>query len=436
MRMKLKLGSAVAITALTLAGCSPGDTAPKEPDGSEEVTLRIATSTIVEKAEGAIEQAYADAYMTEHPNVKIEFIGVPSNELQAKLVTMATGGDMPDIFFTFAEFVPQAHEMGLAADLEPLLGEDFIKGFHPTAVKQSTIDGVMEMAPWFVIPTGMLYRTDWFEEAGLEPPETIDDFVAAAQALTQDTDNDGNVDRWGVALLGSADNSGGGRFVPLMRSMGAAELFQDNAGKWDTGYDSEEGVAAFQLYGDLVNKYQVVPPGVLSTSYAEAVSLIASEKAGMMITGSNGIGAVLAENPDLDGKLASIPLPHATGSTPAASAGFCGYSISESSEVKDIAADYLKFILSKENQVEWTTATGRLPSRLDAQADPAVNAPALQGWIKAIDYAYDLPAVPYYETVLLASAEAYQSVILGQATAQEAADRAAAAVREEIKNAQ
>src|SRR5690606_29147529 len=120
---------------------------------------------------------------------------------------------------------------------------------------------------FFTIPTGLLYRTDLFEEAGLTPPETWDEFIEVAKKLTVDTDGDGSIDRWGFAMVGSNNGSGGSRFVPVMRSFGAQELVESGDG-WTTEFDTDAAAAAFQLYGDLVNEYEVVPPGPLQTSYA------------------------------------------------------------------------------------------------------------------------------------------------------------------------
>src|SRR5690606_19618337 len=118
-----------------------------------------------------------------------------------------------------------------------------------------------------------------------------------------------------------------------MRSFGAQELVESGDG-WSTEFDTTAAAAAFQLYGDLVNKYEVVPPGPLQTSYAEAFNNMASDKAAMMITGPHSIGAITAVNPELEGKLAGVPIPHAPGEEPSSSLGMLGWSIAEQSEHK------------------------------------------------------------------------------------------------------
>ena len=181
----LKFGLVLALIALS--GLSLAQT-----------TLRIMSSTIVESPEGDVEQAIADAFMAENPDITIEFIGTPMNDMFKVLTTNAIGGELPDIFTNTPEFAAQAADLGIAADLYEVFDEDFLAGFYPTTLEEATVDGKLILLPWFTVPVGVLYRADWFEEAGLEGPQTWDDFVNAAQTLTQDTDGDG---RWTAGVL-------------------------------------------------------------------------------------------------------------------------------------------------------------------------------------------------------------------------------------------
>ena len=432
--MKRPVIGAVALAAsglLLLSACA-GSGSSASGD-AEPITLTVMSATIVEDPDGKAEQAMADAYMKENPNVKIEFIGTPMNEMYAKLTAMATGGQVPDVFTNSPEFSSQADDLGVVEPLDDLLGADYIAGFEEAPLAQAQLNDQTQFAPFFTIPTGLLYRTDLFEEAGVEPPTTWDEFIDVAQELTVDTDGDGATDRWGFAMVGSNNGSGGSRFIPIMRSFGAQELVADGDG-WATEFDTEAEAAAFQLYGDLVNKYKVVPPGPLQTSYAEAFTLMATDKAAMMVTGPHSIGAIYAVNPELKGKLAGVPLPHAPGEEPSAALGMLGFSISSSSENKEVAADYLKFILSKKNQLAWNEATGRLPTRSDAAADPQIQRPELAGFLDAQQYAFAFPPVPYYPNIQVIAAEQYQAVITGQATAEQAAKTAGERTQTEIDN--
>jgi len=378
-------------------------------------------------------QKYADDYMKLNPNVTIEFIGVPANELYAKTNTLAIGGSMPDVFINSPEFMAQAHDLGIVADLEEVFGADFFEGFSEGPLAMAELDGKYQFAPWFTIPVTLLYRSDLLAEAGLEPPATWDEFRETAKKLTVDIDGDGTVDRWGFAMIGTNNGSGASRFFLLLRSHGADELVADGD-SWTTQFDSAGSVAAFKLFGDLVNEDKSVPPGPLQTGYGEAVSLIATDKAAMMVTGPHTIGAVLDQNPELDGKLAGAILPSLPGEDPDINLGMFGWAVSESSKHKDVAADYIKFVLSQENQVAWNAATGRLPTRLDALADPAIDKPMLRGFVAAAKYGYQPPTAKFYPELFSVAGDNYQAVIAGQKTPEQAAKDAAEATRQIIDN--
>jgi len=417
-------------TKLTAAILALGLTAAAH--GADEVTLTVLSSTIVEGPEGKAEQSYADEYMSLNPDVTIEFIGVPANELYAKANALAISGQMPDVYINSPEFMAQADDLGIVADLEAAFGAEYFDGFAEGPLAQATLDGKYQFAPWFTIPVTLLYRTDFFEEAGLELPGTWDEFREVAKALTVDTDGDGKTDRWGFALIGTNNGSGASRFFQIMRSHGAAELIEGGDG-WTTQFDSPEAQAAFALLGDLVDDGSI-PPGPLQTGYGEAVSLIASGKAAMMITGPHSIGAILEQAPDLEGKLAGAVLPSVEGVDPDINLGMFGWAIASDSDNKDVAADYIKFVLNKDNQLSWNSATGRLPTRLDALDDPQIARPELAGFIEAAQFGYQPPTVKYYPEVFSIAGDNYQAVLIDQMTPEEATKNAAERTARLIEN--
>jgi ABC-type glycerol-3-phosphate transport system substrate-binding protein len=422
----------LGLIGVALSGCGSNDSA-KNSDANKDITLTVLSPLVVESPSDEVEKAYASEYHKLHPHVTIKFIGVPMNDAYAKISTLATGGDMPDIFINSPEFSTKAKQLGIVADMDKLLGPSYLKGFAAAPLKQAKIGGETQFAPYFTIPTGLLYRSDLFKDAGITPPTTWDDFEADAKKLTVDTNNDGKTDRWGFAMVGTNDGSGGSRFIPVMRTFGAKELTKSGS-TWKTQFDADGAVQAFKLYGDLVNKDKAVPPGPLQTGYAQANALMATDKAAMMITGPHTIGAILEQNPSLEGKLAGAPLPHAPGSKSVSVLGMLGWSVSSDSKHQQAAAEYIKFMLNKKNQLAFTAATGRFPTRNDALADPQVNRPELKGFIAAQDNAFLLPNVPYYADLQVIAGNAYQQVILKKMTPEQAAKSAADQTKQSISN--
>lgn len=444
--MKRKSLAVAGLLALSLglAACSSGGSsgAPAGPanatglpdaSATDPITLQVMSTTVVGDPEMTVEKQIAADFTAAHPNITVEFVGVNYNDYSTKLATVATSRTVPDVFASGPELASKIASLGIADDLTADLGSDFISGFDPSVIKDSYVDDTLQYAPYYTIPMSLIYRTDLFEAAGITPPTTWDDFVTDAQKLTVDTNGDGQTDRWGFAMVGTANGSGGARFVPVMRSFGGSELSQGSDGTWTSGMNSEGGIAALKLWGDLVNKYQVVPPGALNTGFPEAVNQMSSDKAAMIISGTNGIGAILAQAPQLAGKLGTAVLPAASGQKPVTVLGQLGWAISNQSKNKEAAAAYIKFFLSEKNQVAWTQATGRLATRTDALQSPELSDPTYAGAASATQYAVALPQVPYYSNVQVDAAKAYQAVISGTSPEQAAKD-AESQINQEVSN--
>ena len=414
--MSIILCAAMSVTILS--GCSGGSKEASEAKDSgaaqsqvdesteagspeETITLRI-LSTLATETEAPLEQAMADAYMKEHPNVKIELIGQPVNDMAKKIIALNTSGDLPDAFFMPTEFMSQAYDMGIIVDHEALLGEDFMSALNEKVVEYGKINNQLMMVPWHVIPVALIYRADWLAEAGIDKIETVDDFRNTAKTFTKDG-------HWGFSMVGTQNGSGEARFCQYVRTFGVNEVYQDESGKWVSDLTSDNYKKALQSFVDLALVDGVVPPGPTETGYPEAAAYFAEQKTGLMISGSNAIGAIISANPELDGKQASVPLPaaerHATNLQTS------GYAITTACEHPDVMADYLKFMTSKDLAVDFGIKTGRLPVTKEAAEDPAFQTDTFKGFIDCMEYALPQPAFPAYTEILDVMGESYNTMM-------------------------
>src|SRR5690625_2816599 len=122
--MRKKLGTAtVLVSAMALAACGSGDSGSASGGGDDDqITLRVMSATVVENPEGDAERAQAEAFMDENPHINIEFIGTPMNELYTQLTTMATGGNVPDVFTHSPELYAMALALSNATPLDATMG--------------------------------------------------------------------------------------------------------------------------------------------------------------------------------------------------------------------------------------------------------------------------------------------------------------------------
>ena len=401
--MKKRLLSGVLSVALGISSLACAGTVYAE-DTEEQITLRIMSSIQTEN-EGSLEAAMADAYMEEHPNIKIEWIPVASNDLNAQIIALNSSNDLPDAFYMNTAFMPQAKSMGIVIDPTEYLGEDFLSNIDQSILDYGSIDGQLMVVPWFMIPIALIYRLDWAEENGIETIETMDDFVAAAQAFTN------GEDRWGFALVGTQNSSGESRFSQFVKTFGVDEVTQNEDGTWSSDLTSDKYKEALQAFVDLDLEYGVVPPGATETGYPEAGNYFAQNQAGMIISGSNALGAIVSANPELDGKLGSVPMPsverHATNLQ------VSGYSITTTCEHPQEMADFLMYMASDENALSFAEQTGRMPVSTTALQNEMFQTPAYQGFVDCIQYALPYPSYSGYAEVQDIMGESYNSMLSG-----------------------
>lgn len=401
---------------------------------NNHVKLRIMSMTQVENPEGPLEKEIVQGFLDEHPNVEIEWIGVAANDMSKKLSAMAAGDDLPDIISTPVEMLASAKEMNILMDLNQVFPAEFLQDFYPEVLAQSTFDDELLLLPYQGMNAALLYRSDWLKEAGMEEPETWEDFIKVAKAMTKDINGDGQADQWGFAMLGTRNASAESRFLYITRSFGVKELYQDTDGTWKTDVGNDQFKKALQMFCDFSLKDGITAPGVLETGYGEAANLVVAEKAGLLITGSNAVGTIIAQNPGLEGKLASCAIPMETQHV--SDSREVGYSISRSCKNVDTAKELLMYLCQDDNLLKWNEDTGRVPTKKSVENSPSLSTPEMKGFMEGTKYFYERPKHAGYVEVQDVLGEAYQSVLSGDATVDEASVKAQSAVEDIIKSYQ
>lgn len=157
-----------------------------------------------------------------------------------------------------------------AFDLQRLDPADF----HTAGWKAAHWGGRAYGVPAQTTPELLFYRKDMFAEAGIEPPATTDDLLAAAKKL-----HDPIHGQYGIAWNAARGTALGHTFLMTLADFGASILdLDENAGGYDTDnlhkgeysvlIDTEKGLAAAEYLMELL-KYS--PPSILSMSWYERV---------------------------------------------------------------------------------------------------------------------------------------------------------------------
>jgi multiple sugar transport system substrate-binding protein len=348
---------------------------PDIPDPTEPVTIAFANFN-------DMESTYWQNLKTEfeaiHPNIKIEYQVVPGEEMFDKLLAQIAAGNPPD-----AAYVSDWMTGSLAQNegLVPL--DDFIAksksidlaDYVPAFLGTSQVGGVQYGIPMASETTGLFYRTDRFEEVGLDPnhpPETWDELTEYAEKLT-DTANS----KYGFVVFAPESAY---YFYPWLWQAGATQLNPDDP--MDVTWDSEAGQRAANFY---VNLAKYSPKDLLNATSWDGRVSFANGDVGMMVAGAWFAGTLLTEFPDATGKWAAAPLPK--DKRCATTIAGDHLVIFKASKHPEAAYKWIEFLSSPENMVAYNLGTPDypgtlLPPRTSLLEDASlyVNRPYLAGF--------------------------------------------------------
>ena len=144
-------------------------------------------------------------------NIDFEVIGTP--DYWTNMQAQAAADDLPDVFNMSSGFVDEWMADGLLLNLQEYIdrdimpnADDYFTGLLDIARYPDKTSGDAHAFPFAFVVTTLYYNQDAFDAAGIDYPSedgwTWDEFLAAAQALTVDDNDDGIIDQYGFWFYG------------------------------------------------------------------------------------------------------------------------------------------------------------------------------------------------------------------------------------------
>jgi ABC-type glycerol-3-phosphate transport system substrate-binding protein len=199
MKRNIIVGVIVVVVAATVYWfLSPGH--PEKNANLHFVSLAWQEQAIA--ANKAIVQEWNDA----HPDLQVDYIQGTWSSAHDYLITTFETGDVPDIFHYESSVIIDYAMRGYLIDLGPLIPPEMKKDIIDVAWATVTRpNGEIGGIPFLIESLVVLYNKSMLESAGIAPPTeeapwTWDDLQRNARLLTRDTNHDGTIDQYGVAM--------------------------------------------------------------------------------------------------------------------------------------------------------------------------------------------------------------------------------------------
>ncbi|GAA4377084.1 ABC transporter substrate-binding protein [Agromyces bauzanensis] len=373
--MKLR-ATAIAISAMLSAAAlaMTGCTSAQETDdgGGEGITFWV-QEDLPDRV--AATQEIVDAF-TADAGIGVELVSVAEDQFSQLITAAAAAGDLPDVIGGIS--LPQVRTLSANELIDTAAVGEVVDALDRSTFSEKalelTADGDTQLAVPSESWTQMLYyRTDLFEAAGLEVPDSYEAILEAARTL----DTDEMAGFVGATAPGDAfteqtfEHLALGNDCQLVNDDGEIEL------------DSDACVAAFEFYGDLVTNYSV--PGAQDVDTTRATyfagdaamfiwsSFVLDELAGLRNDAMPSCPECVADSGFLaanTGVVTAIEGPDASG--PAQFGEITSWTMTDGGNVESSRA-FIEYMMS-DGYEPWIAIApeGKVPVRTGTEEEPTL----------------------------------------------------------------
>ncbi|CAN5280379.1 ABC transporter substrate-binding protein [soil metagenome] len=361
--LALTMTAVLALAACGGSGFDDGEDAEQQ-DGPAELSILIGSSG---PAETDAVTAAAAAWAEESGNSATV---TAAQDLAQQLSQGFAAGSPPDVFYVSSDLVASYAANG---SLEPYAGElDNADDFYPNLREAFTVDDEFYCAPKDFSTLALVINTASWEAAGLsdaDVPTTWEELATIAQTLTT-PEQAGLATSTEYQRLGAfMAQAGGGLVTDGEATAASAENLEAlnyvksvvDAGAWSFASDLDSGWAG-EAFG--------------------------TGRAAMTIEGNWMIGAMAADYPDIDFQV--VPLPEGPAGPATLTFTNC-WGIAAGNPDIDAARDLVEFLTSTDQQLEFASAFGVMPSVESAADQWRTDNPDAAAFLDQAEFASAVP---------------------------------------------
>jgi multiple sugar transport system substrate-binding protein len=403
-------------TATTAASGTQGT--PATSGGG--LTGKIDFQVFGDPAELAAFQSVVDGFRTAQPDATVNVIHVPAQgDHMTKLSAAFASGSPPDVFIINYRRYGQLASKGVIEPAGPLMQKSGVlqeSDYYPQSLDAFRYQGTLMCVPQNISNLEVYYNKDLFAANNVAEPTadwTWDDFLAAAQAMTRDTNGDGTMDTHGLGVEPQLI-----RLAPFVWANGGDIV--DNPDKpTKLTLDTPEAREALQWFVDLQRSYKVTPNEAEAKS-EDVESRFMNGRIGMVLA-SRASTPSFREIEGFEWDVAPLPMKKEK-STILHSDAYC---IASASKNKDLAWAFVEYAQGPDGQTRAAKLGRTVPSRKDiaqseAFLDPTQAPASSQVFLDMIPHMQLVPIISTWPQVEGVVNEELERAFYGVITVDEA----------------
>ena len=402
--MKKSVGKRLLAAAVTLAlaggllaGCgSTGEkgesaaaqsgTTEKSSDGDVTLTVWAWDVALMQLKDCAAK------YQEEHPNVKFNFVEMGTDQVYKKLSTsLSTGNGIADIIQIEGDVITSYEDKFPEGflDLSDILNSD---DFVQSKINECVYNDKTHAFPWDAGPMGLFYRTDYFEQAGVDADsiKTWDDLIEA-----------------GKKVEAVCKTPGGDPVKMLPVNPQKTNLYSMSRNELGTGLfdaDGEPIVNNENSIKAMEKAKQIYDSGICLdyNGWDEYEQCVVNETVACIPEAVWMIGTIKDKSPKTEGKWASTTLPMIDGGKYSCNNGGSDLAANAKTKYPEQVKDFIKFALTdKDLQIAGLEKYGLYPSykpcydaEIFTKGDSFFSGNVYAPFVEASNNIADIPASP------------------------------------------
>ena len=334
-RKNMRRNAALVMAGALVMGLTACGSSGNESNGDGKLVFQI-----WDAGQKAGMEKLTEAYMEEHPDVKIEVQATGWDEYWTKLEASATSNSMPDIFWMHSNQMYKYADNGILADCSDIVDANSFSDISIANAQGS--DGKVYGVPKDKDLVVLVYNKEIFDQAGVTYPDdtwTWDNLTEASEKIYEQTGKYGY-------MAYAHDQIGYWNFV----YQNGGEILNEDGTKAE--YTEKATSDAIKFYVNLQNNDWC--PTQEQFANTSATEQFFSGQGAMFFAGSWDLANFCSTYTDMNGKwdvavLPKCPNPE-SGDGRAVISNSVSYATAAEGKNKDTAMDFLKFLASEEGQ--------------------------------------------------------------------------------------
>src|SRR6266567_4011453 len=320
---------AVAVIATACGGSTGGSNNPADQTGTLTVWLMNGSAPA-----SVIDSVNAD-FKAKYPKVEVKVEIQQWGDIGTKLDTAFAGSTPPDIVELGNTLVAKYAAAGALEDITSKKSSfDNSSTWLQSLTDSCTVNGKLYCVPYYAGSRAIIYRKDFFDAAGVQPPDSLDGLLTVGKKLMAAHSSDPNFSAlyypgkyWYAAL-------------PFVWDFGG-EIATQSGGKWQGSLNSSNAQQGLTKLNSLV---AALSRADKTGDEAKQDAAFAQGHIAMIIANGWEVGVITdpkAGNPALADKLGAFPIPsHSAGQTAPVFLGGSDLGIAAKSQHQDLAREW------------------------------------------------------------------------------------------------